>query len=46
VTADTEAGYGYDGELCVTAVGGMRGMQKELEWHGSICLKTEETQEN
>jgi len=46
VTPDKGAGSQYGGNDNVSAEGGMRGMQKELEWQGSIRLKTEENQEN
>ena len=41
MTADKRAGSQSDGNDNVSAEGGMRGMQKELEWQGSIRLKTE-----
>lgn len=46
MTADKGAGSQYGGNDNLSAEGGMRDMQKELEWQSSIRLKTEENQEN
>ena len=46
MTADKGAVSQRDGNYNVSAEGGMIGMQKELEWQGSIRLKTEVNIEN